>query len=71
MITSRTINNSFTCLLAFFGKNCRTDLMFYGVDNETGNIFPLKYLCPEIAKFKIYDAISLAFNGAFNPGKLL
>ena len=43
--------------------------MFYGVDNETGNIFPLKYLCPEIAKFKIYDAISLAFNGAFNPGK--
>ena len=42
--------------------------MFYGVDNETGNIFPLKYLCPEIAKLK-YDAISLAFNGAFNPGK--
>ena len=41
----------------------------YGVDNETGKIFPLKNLLPVIAKFEMKFAICSAETGALQPGK--
>ena len=49
-------------------KNIAKKILIYGVDSETGMIFPLWYFCPSRANIKMNSAIWLAVIDALNPG---